>query len=79
MFRFLNRYWVGAAVLSVIVETGLVVLSVWVAYLVRAWVYYGQLEGIALAYFVSHLWLRAGVFASTILLGFYANGSLRLP
>ncbi|MGB3562085.1 MAG: TIGR03013 family XrtA/PEP-CTERM system glycosyltransferase [Thermoanaerobaculia bacterium] len=74
MFRFLNRYWVSAAVLSVVVESGLILLSVWVANLLRSWVYYGHLEGSAPAFFVSHLWLRQGVLVATILLGLYANG-----
>jgi sugar transferase (PEP-CTERM system associated) len=74
MLRFLNRYWVGAAVLSVVVETGLILLSVWAANLLRAWVYYGHLEGSAPAFFVSNLWLREGVFVATILLSLYANG-----
>jgi len=74
MFRLFSRYWVGAAVISVVVETALIVLSVWVAYLLRAGVDYGHLEGSLPAYFGSHLWLRTAVFAVIILLALYANG-----
>jgi sugar transferase (PEP-CTERM system associated) len=74
VFRLFSRYWVGAAGISVMVETALVVLSVWVAYLLRAWVYYGHPEDVASTYHVSFLWLRVAVFAVTILLALYATG-----
>ncbi|MEE9563224.1 MAG: hypothetical protein V3W50_09160, partial [Thermoanaerobaculia bacterium] len=74
MFRLFNRYWSAPAAVSLVVETGLLVTSLWLAYSLRFWVYYGRVEDTAPAYFYSPFWLRAGAFAAVVLLSFYANG-----
>lgn len=74
MFRLFGRYWVRVAGLSVMVETALVLISVWLAYLLRALAYYGRPEDVDSIYYASHLWLRAAAFAAAILLSMYTNG-----
>ena len=74
MFRLFNRYWAVPAAISLAVESGLLVLAVWLAYYLRFSVYYGRLDDITPAYFYSHFPLRAGIFALVVVLSLYFSG-----
>ena len=68
--RILNRYWPLPAVISLLVETGLLATAVWIAYGLRSWLYFGT-RGRSVPYFDTHLPARVATFVLVVLLCMY--------
>ncbi len=67
MFRLFSRHWSLPAAICLVVETGLLVFSVWVGYRVRFWSDFGEV------YFYEDFALRAVTFALVVLVSLYFN------
>ncbi len=74
MIRLFSRYWSRAAALSLVVEVSLLLGAVCVAYWLRFALYHGRVTDVAPVFFGTHIGLRAGVFATVVVLGLYYSG-----
>ena len=74
MLRLFNRYFFVPTIISLVVESGLLILAVWSSYKLRGWIFYGRLGLDSPPYFDSHLPLRAATFVLVVILALYFNG-----
>ena len=74
MLRLFNRYWSGAAALSLVVEASLLLGAVYVCYRLRFALDHGQSTDVVPGDFGSHVFLWAGLFATVVVLGLYYGG-----
>lgn len=74
MIHLFNRYWLLPAVVTLLVETSLVLASFAISHRLRSLVYFGTAKPDSMIYTPTEFWLRAGAFAGTILIMLYING-----
>ena len=74
MLRLFNRYFFVPTIVSLVVESGLLLFAVWFSSRVRGWIYFGRLGLDPPPFFDSNFGIRAAIFILVVILALYFNG-----